>query len=147
MNITRSLSPYGVILRILSLCHLEFLIELDDEHQEFFADLDVQEDNNNEHVDNNQDESDSEPDVDPGNSLQTSTPPNTGKRKVGSSIVPRVINNKRKHLERNLLVAQRGQLFMKKMKNDAEFRKDLLCENQMIAFQTQLKKYLSHCQI
>ena len=55
-----------MILRILSLCHLEFLVELDDEHQEFFADLDVQEDNNNEHVDNNQDESDSEPDVDPG---------------------------------------------------------------------------------
>ena len=47
--------------------------ELDDEHQEFFADLDVQEDNNNEHVDNNQDESDSAPDVDPGNSLNRIT--------------------------------------------------------------------------
>ena len=57
--------------------------ELDDEHQEFSADFDAQEDNNNEHVDNNQDESDSEPDVDTGNSLQTSTPANTGKRKVG----------------------------------------------------------------
>ena len=45
--------------------------ELDDEHQEFSADLHIQEDNNNEHVDNNQDESDSEPDVDTGNSLQT----------------------------------------------------------------------------
>ena len=56
---------------------------LDDKHQEFSADLDVQEDNNNEHIDNNQDESDSEPDVDTGNSLQTSTPANTGKRKVG----------------------------------------------------------------
>ena len=126
MNITRSLSPYGVILRILSLCHLEFLVELDDEHQEFFADLDVQEDNNNEHVDNNQDESDSEPDVDTGNSLLTSTPANTGKHKVSGSIVPRLIDNKRKHLERNLSAAQRDQLFMKEMKNDAEFRKDLL---------------------
>ena len=45
------------------------------------------------------------------------------------------------------MVAQRDQLFMKETKNDAEFRKDLLCENQMIAFQTQLKKYLSHSQI
>ena len=100
--------------------------ELDDEHQEFSADLDVQEDNNNEHVDNNQDESDSEPDVDTGNSLQTSSPANTGKRKVGCSIVPRLIDNKRKHAERNLSAAQRDQLFMKEMKNDAEFRKDLL---------------------
>ena len=66
---------------------------------------------------------------------------------MGSSIVPRVIDNKRKHLERNILAAQRDQLFMKETKNDAEFRKDLLCKNQMIAFQTQLKKYLSHCQI
>ena len=36
-------------------------VELDDEHQEFSAELDIQEDNTNEHVDNNQDESDSEP--------------------------------------------------------------------------------------
>ena len=109
--------------------HLSFGIssgDLDDEHQEFSADLDIQEDNNNEHVDNNQDESDSEPDVDTGNSLQTSTPANTGKRKVGGSIVPRLIDNKRKRLERNLSAAQRDQLFMKEMKNDAEFRKDLL---------------------
>ena len=42
--------------------------ELDDQHQEFSADLDVQEDNSNEHTDNNQDESDSDPDVDTGNS-------------------------------------------------------------------------------
>ena len=100
--------------------------ELDDKHQEFSADLDIQEDNNNKHIDNNQDESDSEPDVDTGNSLQTSTPANTGKPKVGGSIVPRLIDNKRKHLERNLSAAQRDQLFMKEMKNDAEFRKDLL---------------------
>ena len=100
--------------------------ELDDEHQEFTADLDIQEDNNNEHVDNNHDESDSDPYVDTGNSLQASMPANTRKLKVGGLIVPRLIDNKRKHLERNLSTAQRGQLFMKDMKNDAEFRVDLL---------------------
>ena len=73
--------------------------ELDDEHQEFSADLGIQEDNNNDYVDNNQDESDSEPDVDTGNRVQTSTPASTRKRKVGGSIVPRLIDNKRKHLE------------------------------------------------
>ena len=99
--------------------------ELDYEHQEFSADLYVQEDNNNEHAENNQDESDSEPDVDTGNSLLTSTPANTGKHKVSGSIVPWLIDNKRKHLERNLSAAQRGQLCMKEMKNDVEFRKDL----------------------
>ena len=46
--------------------------------------------------------------------------------KVGGSIVPRLIDNTRRHLERNLSAAQRDQLFMKEMKNDAEFRKDLL---------------------
>ena len=81
--------------------------ELDNEHQEFSADLDVQEHNNNEHVANNHDESDDEPDEDTGNSLQKSTPGNTGKHKVGSSIVPRIIENKRKHLERNLSAVQR----------------------------------------
>ena len=45
---------------------------------------------------------------------------------MSGSIVPRLIDNKRKHLERNLSAAQRDQLFMKEMKNDAEFRKDLL---------------------
>ena len=100
--------------------------QLDDEYQEFSADLDVQEDNNNEHIDNNQDESDSDPDVDTGNNSQTSMPANTEKRKVNGSIVPRLINNKRKQLERNLSAAQRDDLFMEEMKNDAEFRKDLL---------------------
>ena len=100
--------------------------ELDDEHQEFSVDLGIQEDNNDDHIDKNQDESDSEPNVDTGNSLQTSTPANTRKRKVGGSIVPRLIDNKRKHLERNLSAAQRDQLFMDEMKKDANFRKDLL---------------------
>ena len=99
---------------------------MEDEHQEFSADLDVQEDNNNEHVDNNQDESDSETDVDTRNSLQISVSANTGKCESDGSVVPRLSGNKRKHLERNLSTAQRDQLFMKRMKNNAEFRKDLL---------------------
>ena len=53
-------------------------------------------------MNNNEDESDSNPDVDTGNSLQTSMSANTGKRKSGGSIVPRLIENKRKHLEINL---------------------------------------------
>ena len=36
------------------------------------------------------------------------------------------MNNKQKHLERNLSVAQRNALFIKKMKNNAEFRKYFL---------------------
>ena len=38
-------------------------------------------------------------------------------------IVPRLISNKQKHFERNLLVVQRDQLFTNKLKNKAELRK------------------------
>ena len=100
--------------------------KLENEDQELTADLDVQEGNNNKHVGNKQDESDSEPDVDTGNSLQTSRPTNTGKGKVGSSIVSKLIGIKRKHLERNLSAVERDQLFIKEIKSDPEFRKDLL---------------------
>ena len=100
--------------------------ELDDEDQEFTADLDVQDGNNNEHVGNEQDESDSEPDVDTGNSLQASRPTKAGKGKVGSSIVSKLVGIKRKHLERNLTAVERDQLFIKEIKSDPEFRKDLL---------------------
>ena len=47
----------------------------------------------------------------------------TGKRK--SSIVPKLIDNKRKHLEKTLSAAQRDQLMKNEMKGDAEFRQDL----------------------
>ena len=100
--------------------------KLENEDQQFTADIDVQEGNNNGNVVNKQDGSDSEPDVDTGNSLQASTPTNTGKRKVGSSIVPKVIGNKRKHLERNISAVERDQIFIKEIKSDSEFRKDLL---------------------
>ena len=42
-----------------------------------------------------------------------------------SSCVPELIDNKRKHLERNLSAAQRDQLLMKEAKEDTQFRRDL----------------------
>lgn len=72
--------------------------ELHDEHQELFADSDAQEDHtSNGHVNK---ENDNEPDVDTGNSIQTSASENPRKRNSYPSIVPRLINNKRKHLEK-----------------------------------------------
>ena len=54
------------------------------------------------------------------------TPPSAkqGKHKAVSA-VPKLIDNKRKHLERNLSAAHRDQIFIKETKNDAEFRRDL----------------------
>ena len=49
---------------------------------------------------------------------------NPGKRK-STSVVPKLIDNKRKHLEKSLSAAQRDQLLTKEMKSDAEFRQDL----------------------
>ena len=68
---------------------------------------------------------------------------------MGGSIVPRLIDNKRKHLERNLSAAQRDQLFMKEMKNDAEFRKGLLqiVRESNDCFSNSVKKYPNQCQI
>ena len=74
LNIARSWSPYGVVLFILTLSLVGWRTS---------ADLDVQENNKNQNVDNNLDESDSEADVDTGNSLQTSMPANTKKTYVG----------------------------------------------------------------
>lgn len=39
--------------------------------------------------------------------------------------VPQLIDNKRKHLERNLSAAQRDQLLIKEAKEDSKFKKDL----------------------
>ena len=75
-------------------------------------------------------------------------PPSTTKRMSGGWIKPRLIDNKRKLLERSLSAAPRDQLFMKEMGNDAEFNLfQIVRENQMIVFQTQLKKFLSQCQV
>ncbi|XP_046843506.1 uncharacterized protein LOC124437579 [Xenia sp. Carnegie-2017] len=48
----------------------------------------------------------------------------TRKRKA-MAMVPRLIDNKRKHLERQLSAAQRDQLLLKEAKEDAQFRKDM----------------------
>lgn len=42
-----------------------------------------------------------------------------------SSAVPKLIDNKRKHMERRLSAAQRDSLFMEEAKNDKVFRKEL----------------------
>ena len=47
---------------------------------------------------------------------------NTKKRK---SCIPQLIDNKRKHLERNLGAAQRDQILFKEARDDAHFRKEM----------------------
>lgn len=47
----------------------------------------------------------------------------TRKQKV--SCVPKLIDSKRKHLEKKLSAAQRGKLLIKEAKEDALFRKEL----------------------
>lgn len=42
------------------------------------------------------------------------------------SVVPKLIDNKRKHLEKTLSASQRDQLLMKDIKGDAEFRQNLV---------------------
>ena len=43
------------------------------------------------------------------------------KRKASASCVPQFIDNKRKHLEKNLSAAQRDQLLFREAKEDAQF--------------------------
>ena len=47
------------------------------------------------------------------------------KTRKSSNPVPQLIDNKRKHLERHLSLAQRDQLLMNELKEEALFRKDL----------------------
>ena len=49
-------------------------------------------------------------------------PANPTKRKSDASVLPRLIDNKGRHSKENLLPAQKDHVFMKKMKNDADFR-------------------------
>ena len=42
-----------------------------------------------------------------------------------ANAIPRLIDNKRKHLERQLSAAQRDQLFLKESKEDSQFKKDI----------------------
>ncbi len=53
-------------------------------------------------------------------------PPKAGdKRKAANSAVPKLIDDKRKHLQRSLSSAQREQLLINEAKDDASFRKEL----------------------
>ena len=53
-------------------------------------------------------------------------PPKSGdKRKTANSAVPKLIDNKRKHLQRSLSSAQRDPLLINEAKDDASFRKEL----------------------
>ena len=44
---------------------------------------------------------------------------------AASDPIPRLIDNKRKHLERQLSAAQRDQLLLKESKEDSQFKKDM----------------------
>ena len=46
-------------------------------------------------------------------------------RKRKENCIPQLIDNKRKHLERNLSAAQRDQLLFKEARDDSQFRKDM----------------------
>eukprot|EP00112_Aurelia_sp_Birch-Aquarium-sp1_P004609 Seg1522.13 transcript_id=Seg1522.13/GoldUCD/mRNA.D3Y31 product="hypothetical protein" protein_id=Seg1522.13/GoldUCD/D3Y31 len=49
----------------------------------------------------------------------------TPNRKRKQSCIPKLIDNKRKNLERSLSAAQRDQLLIREAKEDAQFRRDL----------------------
>ena len=66
------------------------------------------------------DNDDNEEDFEDQNNLQT---PRVNKR--NGSAIPKLIDSKRKHLEKNLSASQRDQLFMKEMKNESEFRHEM----------------------
>ena len=55
----------------------------------------------------------------------TSETPNSRKRTAPSNAVPRLIDNKRRHLEKALSSAQRDQIFLSEAKEDKEIRRDL----------------------
>ena len=48
-----------------------------------------------------------------------------GKKKVSSNPVPILIDNKRKHLERQLSASQRDQLLINESKEDSQFKRDI----------------------
>lgn len=55
---------------------------------------------------------------------EQSTSVSSGKRK-SSSPIPKLIDDKRKHLERKLSAAQRDQLLLKEAKEDAQLKRDI----------------------
>ena len=53
------------------------------------------------------------------------TAPRPIKRKAGDNPVPKLIDNKRKHMERQLSAAQRNEILMNESKEDAQFKRDI----------------------
>lgn len=51
--------------------------------------------------------------------------PSIGKRKRTENPVPKLIDNKRKHLERQLSASQRDQILINESKEDSEFKKNI----------------------
>ena len=50
---------------------------------------------------------------------------NNSKKRKGANCVPKLIDNKRKNMERQLSASQRDQLILNESKEDAQFKKDL----------------------
>ena len=48
-----------------------------------------------------------------------------GEKRASSNPVPKLIDNKRKHLERQLSASQRDQLLINESKEDSQFKKDI----------------------
>ncbi|KAJ7386716.1 hypothetical protein OS493_006728 [Desmophyllum pertusum] len=48
-----------------------------------------------------------------------------GKKRIAPNPVPKLIDNKRKHLERQLSASQRDRLLMNESKEDSQFKKDI----------------------
>ena len=51
--------------------------------------------------------------------------PSIGKRKKAENPVPKLIDNKRKHLERQLNASQRDQILINESKEDSEYKKNI----------------------
>ena len=49
----------------------------------------------------------------------------TTRKRLASNLIPMLIDNKRRHMERQLSAAQRDKLLMQESKEEKEFRKDL----------------------
>ena len=62
---------------------------------------------------------------DNGDEQASNTTKSERKRKGENSVVPKLIDNKRKHLERNLSSPQRNQLLLKESMEDSKFCKEL----------------------
>ena len=118
-NIMTVLCLYGVA--VLALKPLSFGVDVNsyDENQQANSTVEDENGNKRETEDKEDEISDREEILDEEQTLSVAT-----KRKSESQ-VPKLIDNKRKHLEKNLSAAQRNQLLLTEAKEDSKFRKDL----------------------